>query len=465
MNADILLQNSQRLQSNRSYSAKLSWKRKEGVDLRRQIKEFIEVNFNIKLPTSWNQFKKYTLGSKIYNEIKESYGELARCYYTLGNYGQSVGSLFTNGTHTEVFTNGHLFSKHRLDPVWNWKKSKLIRTVYYNFLKTSKIYKQFTPAHITLTLPHANGLYKGNEFYAKELIEHFNLIRKTAWWKKFVHAGEYGVETTGNSVNGLHIHIHSLAFLKVEKLNAFRTKLQSAWLKATGATQVWVESLYIYKKDDANHFITEMKDPSKLETFEQSDGTYTSVPIGKIVVKKKFYIQDEIKQINQSNATVDEKEDQILQLHTKAILETIKYHFKNDSIKLSDGNYNIFLINEILKNTRNKRLYSRYGAFYKEPELNFNRMDEDEQGEELNEANSETVINPFTMEETPISETQLVVFYPEHLTYTGRLSSRPHTPLPMKTNVFDYMEGKSVKEILKTLITSKFKKRQKAMEL
>ena len=457
MDTNILIANQQRLDSNRAYSSKLSWKRKETIELRRQIKEFIEVNFDVNLPSNINLFKKYAIGSKIYNVIDENYGELVRAYYTLGQYGQSVGSLFDNGEYSEVFTNGHLFSKHRIDPVWNWKKSKLIRTIYYNFLKTSQIYNQYTPAHITLTLPHPDGLYQGKEFYAKELIEHFNLMRKSALWKKYVYAGEYGIEVTGNSDNGLHIHIHSLAFLKVKNFDEFRKKLNWYWFKETGATQVWVESLYVYKKDDKGNFITEMKDSKKLLTYEQTDGTYTSVPDGKIIVKKKFYIQDEIKQIKQSNLTPDEKEDHILQLYTKAILETIKYHFKNDSIKLTGGNYNIFLINEILKNTRNKRLYSRYGAFYKKQALNFNRLEESESGVELNEANAETVIDPFTMKETPVCETQLVVFYPEHLTYTGRNSSKPHTPLPQKNNIYDFMDGKSVKEILRTLITSKFK--------
>lgn len=466
MEENILSTNRQRLESNRRYSAKLSWKRKETLELRRQLKEFIEVNFDIKLPEFSCQYKKEAIKNPKFHLINEEFSEIIRTYYTLGNYGQSVGSLFTSGKESEVFTHGHLFSKHRIDPVWNWKKSKLIRTIYYNYLKETNIHKLYTPIHITLTLPHKNGKYKGKEFYANELITQFNLIRKTSWWNKFVYAGEYGVEITGNSTNGLHIHIHCLAFLYSPHLKKFRDTLEKNWLKYTGATEIWVESLYIHKKDDAGHFITVMKDNSKLLTYEQSDSTYTSVPDGKIIVRKKFYLQDEKRAIAESSSTDEEKDKQILELHTKAILETIKYHFKNDCLKLNDGNYNIFLINDVLKNTKGKRLYSRFGKFYNEPTLNFNRLSEFDENlvkddVEFNSANNETVINPFTMEEIPINGTDLVVFYPEHLTYTGKLSSKPFTPLPIEENIYDFMGQTSVKEVLLTLIHARFKKKTK----
>ncbi|HPI29505.1 MAG TPA: hypothetical protein PLB59_04170 [Bacteroidales bacterium] len=466
MTPETISVNLQRLQANRAYSSKLSWKRKETAELRRQIKEFLEVNFEIELPATKAQFTSLTWSNERFNEIAQDYGELINEYYILGNYGQSVGSLFTNaaGTQSEVFTNAHFYSKNRLDPVWNWKKSKLIRSVYYHFLKDTKIYEQYTPVHITLTLPHPGGLYNGKRFYLKELISNFNLIRKQDFWKKQVYAGEYGAEVSGSEKNGLHIHIHSLTFLKGQSINKFRDDLKKAWEGQTGASQIWVESLYIYKKDAAGRYIVELKERKNLQAHETPDNTTTKTPAGLVAVRKKYYLQDEIREIN-FNEYLNEEERgaAILELHTRAILETIKYHFKNDSLKLDAQNFNIFLINEILQNTKNKRLYSRFGAFYKCKELNFNKLDQAGDSEQLCEANNDTVINPYTLEETPITETDVVIFYPEKINYKGKKSREPDTPRRIDHTIFEHIEGRTIKEIMRDIIIQKFKKRCKTM--
>ncbi len=461
MTEQNITENSRRLQANRSYSAKLSWKRKETIALRTQIKEFLEANFDIEMPENSTIFRRMAGCAQNFADAFENCQELIRTYYVLGDFGESVGSLFENGGgEKEVYTNAHTYSKNRIDPVWNWKKSKLIRTVYYRFLQSTRIHEEYTPVHITLTLPHPGGLYKGKKFYARELIDEFNLLRKLPFWKRFVYAGEYGVEVSGGKENGLHIHIHSLAFLHSCHLKQFRELLQKVWKDRTGGSQVWVESLYIYKKGDNGQYITTMKDSKDLTTFEQPDGTYTSTPEGKTFVRKKFYITDERTAIQKSDLQNTEKEKQILDLYTRAILECIKYHFKDESIKLPDGNFNIFLINEILQNTKGKRLYSRYGKFYNESNLNFNQIDKEEIS--TNEANDSTVINPFTLEEIPVNKTQLVIFKPEHIHYSGKSSINPNTPFLHNLEVYEFMQGKSVKEILKLIIEAKFKRGKKS---
>ncbi len=460
MPEQIITENQRRLEANRNYSAKLSWKRKETIALRSQIREFIETNFGIDMPDTSALFRRLANCNQDFADAFENCGEIIRAYYTLGNFGESVGSLFVDDAgKPEVFTNAHLFSKNRIDPVWNWKKSKLIRSTYHRFLQESNIHEEFTPVHITFTVPHPDGLYKGKKFYARELIEHFNLLRKSPFWKHYVYAGEYGLEISGSEENGLHIHIHSLAFLYSPRLKRFRTLLQEYWKEDTGGTQVWIESLYVYKKGDNGQYITTMKDTAALTTFEQPDGTYISVPEGKVIIRKKFYITDEKKAIKQSDLPEDEKKKQILDLYTRSILECIKYHFKDESIKLADGNFNIFLINEILQNTKGKRLYSRYGAFYNEPDLNFNRFDKEDVS--LNEANCSTVINPHTCQEVPIEETQIVIFKPESIHYSGKTSINPNIPFMHKLTVYELMQGRDIKEILKLLIQNKFKKRTK----
>jgi hypothetical protein len=230
------INNLEKLELNKAYEAKLSWKRKENLELRTQIKEFIETNFDILMPSSLKKFKlwvkKHSKQHETYNFISEEYGQLIKAYYILGFFGQSVASLFENGKgHFSTYTNGHLYSKHRLDPVWNWKKSKIIRSAYLKFFKDNPhIMEQYTPVHITLTLPHPDGKYKGEEFYAKQLIDKFNFLRKGSLWQKSVYAGEYGIEVSSSkSGNGLHIHLHSLVFLKCKQINAFREKLQKLW--------------------------------------------------------------------------------------------------------------------------------------------------------------------------------------------------------------------------------------------
>lgn len=467
MDSETIALNKLRLEANQRYSAKLSWKRKETLELRRQIKEFIEVNYSVDFPKFYYTYQKLVQTNKMFSEIDQEYSELIRTYYTLGKYGESVGSVFYQSDSTAVFTNAHLFSKHRLDPVWNYKKSKLIRSKYYNYLKETNLYARYTPAHITLTLPHKEGMYKGKKFYAKELINSFNAIRKTKWWKKFVYAGEYGIEVTGNFEHGLHIHIHSLAFLKVKDLKLFRETLSEKWEAMTGASQIWVESLYVYKKDEKGKYISKGRFSKKMVPVQYSDGTKDMIPEGWIVEKKKFYIEDEAKLIRTSDVTDQEKQQKILELYTKAILETIKYHFKNDSLMCDSKNYNIFLINEILTNTKKKRLYSRFGAFYKEEALNFNNIKDDDEttDDELNSANFDTVINPFTYEETTIDQTQLAVFFPEKLIYSGQNDIKPWNINYVSSGTFEKIQGKNVRKVIAGLLKEKFKPNKKREKL
>ena len=465
----------QKLDFNRAFQGKLSWKRKEAIEMKSQIKEFVKDNFEIELPEDMMSYK--TKMQTYYNTeewtcLREEYSEIIKMYYTLSFFGQSFASLFRDASgKIETYTLAHSYSKHRLDPVWNMRKANLIRSVYRKYLKESKIYKNYHPVHITLTLPHAGGKYQGKEFYAKELIETFNLIRKCDFWKKHVFAGEYGVEVkeSSNKENGLHIHIHSLAFLKSKNVNEFRKQLKKFWQKKTGADQVWVETVYFHKKDENGKFITELKESSQLDTFEDEDGMYISNPKELKVVRKKFYVDREQKEIEKRNdLTPEEKENTILDFYLKAILETIKYHFKFEAIKSDKDNYNIFLINEILKNTKKKRLYSRFGKFYKVAELNFNTI---ESSKPLNDTSLEndtvelakaqqTAINPFSVEEVPVELTQIVIFKPERQIRQPKNSPFAYELINYKQDdLYTYLDrGLTIKKVLHNYFNALFNK-------
>lgn len=450
-----------KLELNKAFQGKLSWKRKEAMQIKASIKDFVYDNFNIELPNEHikfkNQSKTYT-NTDNWTCLNEEYKELISMYYQFNYCGQSFASIFDDGKgRVETYTLAHSYSKHRLDPVWNMRKANLIRSIYKTYLKETKIYKSFHPVHITLTMPHAGGLYQGKEFYANELITAFNLVRKKDFWKKSTYGGEYGVEIkeSKNKENGLHIHIHSLTFLKVKDLNKFRKQLKKAWEFETGGNQIWVETVYFHKKDDKGKYITEIKDSSKLSTSEAEDGTYESEPAEKIVVRKKFYVDREARETEKrTDLTPEQKEDEILGFYLQAILETIKYHFKFEAIKLDRDTYNVFLMNEILKNTKGKRLYSRFGKFYKVDELNFNNLKSpkyltDNDNVEL-KPSLQTAINPFTMEEVPVEQTQIVMFRPEYQKRQPKSSPFAYDLINFKnTSIYTYLDtGLSIKTVL-----------------
>ena len=439
------------LKSNQIYQAKLSWKRAQAIDLKNQIFFFIVDNFNIWLPASkeeYNSFKKENQDKdEQFNMLIEEYEELVKLHYSLTNYGLSIASLFEENGKFETYTQAHIFSKHKMDPVWNWKKSQLIRSIYRNFIQNSSIFEQtYIPVHITLTLPHSEGRYKGQRFYATELIQQFNFIRKYPKWKQFVYAGEYGIEVkkTENTKNGLHIHIHSFSLLYGnQRINDFRKWLQTTWERLTGGNQIWVETLYFFQKDESGKFITEKK---------VIDGQPKEF-------RKKFYLDKVIRQIKSSSLPVDEKRKEIQSTYLHGIMEAIKYHFKMDDLMQinSDKLYDVDLINDILINTRNKRMYSRFGAFYNEPALNFNQLESkngNEEEETLSEA-TDQIVNPFTKKFTFSDETNKVVFWPEKQKRQPKHSANPYC-LVNNTDASIYKDvgkgifiKKAVSEVLK----------------
>lgn len=314
--------------------------------------------------------------------------ELARAYYTLRNSAPAVYALFRHKTNNHYLKQlvALACSSHRLDPVWNYKKSKLIRGLWYRFLQETKIHEHYQPMHLMLTVPHKNGEWKGKAFYAREFIAAFNTLRKFPGWKRCMYGGEYGIEVTRKGSSGLHIHLHSLVFQHKQpsRLNKswsigprdlVNRYVRMMWRKLTGAQVTWYETLYVNRKDESGKYI--MEETAEGIPFLDKSGSYvdeagqahvidTSLIRGK---RKKFYLDEREPWFHA--LTAEEK----LKHYCDGVMECIKYHFKTDCFKGKAGTWDVELMREVLQHSRYLRMYSKYGAFYREQRLNYSRLE------------------------------------------------------------------------------------------
>ncbi len=362
--------------------------------------------------------KDYTRTRKTVLRLDE-YGEqladllepLIKLHYalraTFGTYAE-----FGEGEGKRLVPATFFYSRHRLDYAWNLRKSQLVRQRYAEYLATAcdahgrRLLDFYQPIHLTLTAPHEGGLFRGKAFYARELMQAFAQLRKTDAWKELVYAGEYGVEVKrGKSGrHGLHIHTHSFLLQHPEfTVNEARARLEIEWKAITrntsGYSGLQYETLYCKKKN----------------------------AVGRL---------EKVRLIPGVSPLAD---------YTQGVMECIKYHFKPDCLITTAGGFDIPLIIDVLANTHNLRMYSRFGAFYKEPALNFNRLHEAKPADELSPEGQEEVItassdgveerliDPRTMQLAAPDSYRWKVGHPLSLRYRGQASYQareayePHT--------------------------------------
>lgn len=408
----------------------MSWKCSTARRMQSDIKQFFQDN-EIELVRDMSE-----------SDYSKGLCEVGKLYFVLGRGNRSIVSKFEQEGQTKLMHMAHWFTKHRYDPVWNWRKSGLIRNKYRDFLATAVcenpltgqsdlIIRSYIPIHMVLTLPHRDGEFQGERFYARHLLRFFAEVRRTEYWKKWIYGGEYGLEIKKSSKNGLHIHMHSFLFLHPhKKVNEFRAWLLKKWEKLTGATFCHFETLYKYKKGKNGRYITEpvFLHDEETDTWHMQPKGVERDADGRIVSwngikerKKKFYLNQE--------SPIEEYLD--------GVMECIKYHFKGDDLMDESGeHYDIPLMIDVLENSQYLRFYSRFGGLYKVPELGFGKMDrsasqilevmdgetvlEDQEEEEVMGSTAgveENLINPFTLEKAvPESYTRCVV-RPEKLFY------------------------------------------------
>lgn len=407
--------NKQKLTSNLRHQSKISTKRKQGIKMAYQIKAYLAEEYNIILPKDKKQLDFMDINPVDLQDNQE----LINFYYKLKGTNLSLFAVHQHKGANFPQMLAHLYNKNRLDPTWNYRKSQIIRRIWTQFLGENPIHKEFTPVHLTLTVPHPNGKFQGERFYYKKLKELFWKFRKTDTWKECIWGGEYGVETTKGK-HGLHIHFHCLVFQyktehqtikeayttksgkKAYKKTLFSTqkpfnvhqarqKLKNKWkqivdpLNEYDHVQLRYETLYVHRKDDQGNRIFENYHKFNPETQQWETA----------IRPRKYYIDEEhlyyyaegphgqkmkfSTNIETNNTLAKGQKSHLLE----GIMECIKYHFKNDALTLKKGQYDIELIKTILNQTKGDRLYDRIGNLYRESRLSYN-FNEDLQDENRN---------------------------------------------------------------------------------
>ncbi|MDJ1468188.1 hypothetical protein [Xanthocytophaga flava] len=422
------------VQKNNRFAYLMKNKQEENNRLIEDIDAWLEKYGIVNLPFKKSEFNQQKAKILMYDEYGESLAnhveQIINLRYALGYTTMCYAVKKLSNIAIPVCA---IYSRHRLDQVWNFRKAQIIRSKYYQYLMEGKddagelIRTKYHPCHLVLTVPHSEGLYKGKRFYARELMSEFNKLRKLPFWKEQVYAGEYGVEVKKNNKHGLHIHVHSLVLLRPGcSVNKVRSLIEQHWRQNTS------------NKSDYSgiHFET-------LYTVNRETGK-----------KKALNKRSSIKE------------------YLAGVLECIKYHFEpkclekyqvDDYGKIYE--YDIDLIQEILDNTKGMRLYSRFGAFYKCKELNFNNLDkETESEEEANAANEEDVmssvdgyqdrmIDPETLQKVNPEDCTIIFCSPTHL---SQYSS--DTP-PQYSSLWDMVHKRPfdvpLKEILKEFFLGK----------
>lgn len=303
-------------------------------------------------------------------------------------------ALFRNhkGNNAKEFLAAYT-CKHKCCPVCNANRSKKTRLKYIKFFeKNPDILRNYDFMHLTLTVPHyaEGGRFEG--FYAKELLQSFNLMRKRKFWKQMVYAGMLSVEVTKNK-SGFHVHIHSMILVrkKRQNRNELYREVLLAWNEITGSKVAGLEI-----SDEVRSSIKEVNrgriTDDDIDQMDATGSTFIGLENLYIITKsgKKRYVKPK-----------DEG------LFIAGIMECIKYHFEPLALK-KDGSLDVELLAEILPAIKGQPLHKKFGAFHSgtknaHPDakmLNVNNAkeeDEEDLKEMLEETGSE-IKNPVTGE-------------------------------------------------------------------
>lgn len=447
------------------------YKRKYG-DNAKTFKQYTEDQYKKRIRHHRAEEKKRLKGGTVSKEILwftdpetgecqyDEYAELAKMAYTLIKHNKACYAIFQDDRDYEQQFISAWYSKHRLDEVWSWRKSQLIRKIWREYLLETQIYQEYKPMHLMLTVPHTAEGWQGKQFYGAELMEKFNFMRKHPEWKKMIYGGEYGMEVTKKGKNGLHIHLHCLVFQhKNYTVNEVWKWIADHWYNLTGAEITHYEPLYIYRKDSkTNQYIR--NDNRVYRVNPRTNQKYLDQDIGS---KKKYYLDDSDPWYHSL------KGEDKLKSYVNGVMECIKYHFKNDNFRNENGEWNIELIKEVLNNSKNMRFYSKFGAFYRDGRLNYNQLDDKEEeildltptdDEELNgsiDRAESRLINPLTKEKAKPHEFIRVLAVPECIHHLSK--DQDYRPIvgTDHNHLFAIRHDLDMKEVMKNIGRGSFR--------
>lgn len=249
--------------------------------------------------------------------------------------------------------------------------------------------------HLTLTVPHTMGGFKGETYYFEALKNAFYSLRKNCeFWNWWVFGGEYGIETTSGSwlekeqaekknipyshekemkngkiyvrrwhTDGLHIHLHALLFVrKAEKnRNKLHREILLAWNRITA---------------DANNPREPFTNAVKF-AIKKGNELLTDQDIDKLSPKGATFINLE------TIFTIDKRSGKKIRgghefnsdAMRKAVMETISYHFEPMALNKADNTVDIPLLIDLLVRLRKMgekgfRFYDKFGCLVGEKSLN-----------------------------------------------------------------------------------------------
>lgn len=270
--------------------------------------------------------------------------------------------------------------------------SKAEKDIY--FTSGAELLQHFDLMHMTLTVPHANGRWNGREYYAQELIERFNTMRKASWWTETIFGGEYTIETTKNE-NGLHIHIHALLFVDKEffgSRNFLTENILRRWnyLTVEGGQRFDGKKVIreLFRPDEDKERIEGLK--KSLSFLSENDFNDLLLDLDRrgstMVGIKTLYYEIPAEEYAQRSTGIFEQNGKYyaycrpgrkngtsqksIDSMVKGVVECLKYHFEPCSLEDDDGSLDIDMIVQILPNIYGKRLYGKFGGFYGVKALN-----------------------------------------------------------------------------------------------
>lgn len=428
---------------------------KRYIELKRdRIKEYRKEHSNKCVDGALPVFTDQSTGELLFDE----YNQLARAHYALWQNSPAAYALFKHPVKDHFSSHGIVFtcSKHRIDPVWNYLKSKKLRSSIHSWMKSEKVHEHYQPMHLVLTVPHPGGVWtppkskKPLTFYAKEMVSAFNLLRKTKAWNKYIYGGLLCLEITRKGANGLHIHIHAMVLQRPEyDRNEVHDYISSAWEQLTGGTKCWYETLYIHRKANPEEknsaWILETDDYSN-KVWDQERQEYK---------KKKFYLDTRYDWFNELS------EEEKFNTYVSGVLECVKYHFKYESFKTgrklpgtNTDEWDIQLIADVLRYSKNLRMYDKFGKLYGVKELGMNYIEDQavsvitDQSTALNDGVENQVINPFTKQLAVKGEYTRVLALPHYIEHYGQYQNFRPVNLPDHDIYFEIKEDIPIRNVV-----------------
>ena len=323
------------------------------------------------------------------------------------------------------------------------KKKKKSKIAFY--VSGKEIAENLDFMHLTLTVPHKNGLWNGKEYYAQELLEAYHTMRKCDWWNELVFGGEACIETTQNEANNLHIHIHAMILVDKNQKGSRNTLLKlilEKWNELTidytldetiftNERREGITNMLSFLKPKVWYMEVDGKKIASENHYPNNEDPFLKIEADKVINKldargsTMIGLSSLYKEITQNEydnskgGTFKRGNKCYRYVNTskpkemiKGVLECLKYHFEPCSLELDDdrGTLNAPLLLQLIPNIYRKRLYSKFGGFYGIKQLNVTEEIQEEDTEDFLENAQAECYNPRTGEPMGSDELQFVVF-------------------------------------------------------